>query len=76
MINADDLENWTRGQRGLESRGGEWVSFHRNHGGDSEKEGVLYSNNGTSEVVMRNQFCAWKNARDPRCQPMPEGKSA
>jgi hypothetical protein len=22
---------------------------------------VLYSNNGTSEVVMRNQFKAWRN---------------
>ncbi len=59
MINADDLENWTRGQRGLESTGGEWVSLHRNYGGDTERDGVLYSNNGTSEVVMRNQFRAW-----------------
>ncbi len=59
MINADDLENWTRGQRGLESTGGDWVSFHRNYGGDTERDGVLYSNNGTSEVVMRNQFRAW-----------------
>ena len=59
MINADDLENWTRGQNGLQSRGGDWVSFHRNMGGDTEKDGVLYSNNGTSEVVMRNQFRAW-----------------
>ncbi|MGE0311833.1 MAG: aromatic ring-hydroxylating dioxygenase subunit alpha [Lautropia sp.] len=61
MVNADDLENWTRGQRGLESDGGEWVSFHRNLGGDTEKDGVLYSNNGTSEVVMRNQFKAWRD---------------
>ncbi len=61
MINADDLENWTKGQWGLESKGGEWVSFHRNHGGDTLKDGVLYSNNGTSEVVMRNQFDAWKS---------------
>jgi phenylpropionate dioxygenase-like ring-hydroxylating dioxygenase large terminal subunit len=65
MINADDLENWTRGQRGLESKGGEWVSFHRNHGGDTEKDGVLYSNNGTSEVVMRNQFRAWEKYLGP-----------
>ncbi|MEY4654312.1 MAG: hypothetical protein RI884_2893 [Pseudomonadota bacterium] len=59
MINADDLENWNRAQIGLNSRGGEWVSFHRNHGGDTEKDGITYSNNGTSEVVMRNQFKAW-----------------
>jgi phenylpropionate dioxygenase-like ring-hydroxylating dioxygenase large terminal subunit len=59
MINADDLENWTKAQLGLESKGRDWVSFHRNYGGDTEKNGVLYSNNGTSEVVMRNQFKAW-----------------
>jgi hypothetical protein len=60
MINADDLENWTKGQWGLEaSKAGEWVSFHRNHGDDEERDGVLYSTKGTSEVVMRNQFRAW-----------------
>jgi hypothetical protein len=59
MINADDLENWTRGQRGLESEGGDWVSFHRHYGGDEEKDGVTLSKNGTSEAVMRSQFRAW-----------------
>ena len=65
MINADDLENWTKGQLGLESKGGQWVSFHRNYGQDTEKNGVLYSNNGTSEVVMRSQFKAWANYLTP-----------
>ena len=65
MVNADDLENWTRGQHGLQSNGGDWVSFHRNLGGDTEKDGVLYSNNGTSEVVMRNQFRAWRDYLSP-----------
>ena len=59
MVNADDLENWTKGQWGLESSGGDWVSFHRNYGGDTEDNGVIYSNKGTSEAVMRNQFRAW-----------------
>jgi phenylpropionate dioxygenase-like ring-hydroxylating dioxygenase large terminal subunit len=59
MVNADDLENWTKGQWGLESEGGDWVSFHRDHGGDTEQNGVIYSNHGTSEAVMRNQFRAW-----------------
>jgi phenylpropionate dioxygenase-like ring-hydroxylating dioxygenase large terminal subunit len=59
MINADDLENWTKGQWGLESDGGDWVSFHRNFGGDTSEGGVTFSNNGTSEVVMRSQFKAW-----------------
>ena len=56
MINADDLENWTKGQWGLQSKGGEWVSFHRNFGGDTRDGDITYSNNGTSEVVMRSQF--------------------
>jgi hypothetical protein len=41
------------------------VSFHRNYGQDTEKNGVLYSNNGTSEVVMRSQFKAWANYLTP-----------
>jgi phenylpropionate dioxygenase-like ring-hydroxylating dioxygenase large terminal subunit len=59
MINADDLENWTKGQWGLQSKGGDWVSFHRYYGDDREENGVTYSNHGTSEAVMRNQFKAW-----------------
>ncbi|MEI7968008.1 MAG: Rieske 2Fe-2S domain-containing protein [Betaproteobacteria bacterium] len=65
MINADDLENWTKGQRGLESDGGDWVSFHRHFGTDTEDGGVLYSSSGTSEVVMRNQFRAWAEYMAP-----------
>jgi phenylpropionate dioxygenase-like ring-hydroxylating dioxygenase large terminal subunit len=60
-INADDLENWTKAQWGLQSQGGEWVSLHRDAGGDTEVDGVLMSNHGTSEVVMRNQFRAWSD---------------
>jgi phenylpropionate dioxygenase-like ring-hydroxylating dioxygenase large terminal subunit len=75
MINADDLENWTKGQWGLQSRGGEWVSFHRNHGGDTEREGVLYSNNGTSEVVMRSQFRAWSGYMGPALSAAPRGNA-
>ena len=59
MINADDLENWTKGQWGLQSNGGDWVSFHRYFGDDREEDGVTYSNHGTSEAVMRSQFRAW-----------------
>lgn len=59
MINADDLENWTKGQWGLASNGGDWVSFHRHFGDDRIENGVTYSNHGTSEAVMRSQFRAW-----------------
>ena len=59
MVNADDLENWSKGQWGLESNGGDWVSFHRDYGRDVEKDGAVYSQKGTSEAVMRSQFKAW-----------------
>lgn len=59
MINADDLENWTKAQWGLSSDGGDWVSLHRNFGDDREEDGVVYSKHGTSEAVMRSQFRAW-----------------
>jgi phenylpropionate dioxygenase-like ring-hydroxylating dioxygenase large terminal subunit len=66
LINADDLENWTKGQWGLQStKASPWVSFHRNAGGDEERDGVLYSNKGTSEVVMRSQFKAWTDYLAP-----------
>ena len=67
LINADDLENSGKCQQGLPSDGGDWVSFHRHFGRDIEKDGVLDSNNGTSEVPMRNQFRAWArvHARRP-----------
>ena len=35
------------------------MSFHRWYGDDREDDGVVYSNHGTSEAVMRNQFQAW-----------------
>ena len=37
-------------------------------GGDTETNGVAYSNNGTSEVVMRNQFKAWQAYIRPAVQ--------
>jgi phenylpropionate dioxygenase-like ring-hydroxylating dioxygenase large terminal subunit len=65
MVNADDLENWTKGQWGLQSTGGDWVSFHRGYGRDTEEGGVICSTSGTSEVVMRNQFKAWLEYLSP-----------
>jgi phenylpropionate dioxygenase-like ring-hydroxylating dioxygenase large terminal subunit len=59
MINADDLENFWRCQRGLDSEGGDWVSFHRNAGQDLVEGDIIRSKNGTSEAPMRNQFRAW-----------------
>lgn len=59
MVNADDLENWQRGQWGLASEGGDWVSFHRDYGRDRDDGKVIRSTNGCSEAPMRSQFRAW-----------------
>ena len=60
MINADDLYNFWKCQVGLESYGGDWVSFHRNAGQDLVDDGVATSVIGFSELPMRNQFKAWR----------------
>ena len=60
LINADDLWNFWKCHQGLASEGGDWVSFHRNAGQDTEENGVVTSCIGTSEAPMRNQFRAWK----------------
>ena len=60
MINADDLYNFWKCQVGLESDGGDWVSFHRNAGQDLVDDGVATSVIGFSELPMRNQFKAWR----------------
>jgi len=59
MVNADDLENWQRGQWGLTSEGGDWVSFHRDYGRDEDDGRTIRSTNGCSEAPMRAQFRAW-----------------
>ena len=59
LVNADDLENWQRGQWGLTSDGGDWVSFHRDYGRDKDDGQVIRSTNGCSEAPMRSQFRAW-----------------
>lgn len=48
------------------------MSFHRNHGGDELRDGVRYSNKGTSEVVMRSQFLAWKDYLAPALAAQPQ----
>jgi hypothetical protein len=60
-VNADDLENFWKCQQGLKSEGGDWVTFGRHFGRDSEKRGVVETgpNMGTSEAPMRNQMKAW-----------------
>ena len=61
MVNADDLFNWWKCQRGLASNGSDWVSFHRNAGQDPMKDGVLHSPPETmSEMPLRHMMQIWK----------------
>ncbi len=60
-VMPDDVEVYTRVQRGNQLDGGEWVSMHRYQGHDKPVEGGVVSVNGTSELPMRNQFVAWKS---------------
>lgn len=59
-VMPDDVEVYTRVQRGNQLDGGKWVSMHRYHGKDRPFDGGMVSANGTSELPMRNQFVAWK----------------
>jgi hypothetical protein len=60
IVNADDLENWARAQKGLASKGHyDWVSVHRNYGRDIVEGEKVCSDTGTSESYIRNQFRAW-----------------
>ena len=59
-VMADDVEVYTRCQKGNLTHGGDWVSLHRYLGTDRSVPGGMISTNGTSELPMRNQFRAWK----------------
>ena len=59
MVNADDLHNFWKCDQGLQTDGGDWVSFHRNAGQDPEEDGFTRSIEGMSEQPMRNMFKAW-----------------
>jgi hypothetical protein len=58
MVAHDDLHLFDRIQRGLRSGRHPWVSLHRDFRAD-ELAGGPREVNGTSELLMRNQFRAW-----------------
>ena len=62
MVNADDLFNWWKVQNGLESDGGDWVSFHRNAGTDLTEGNILKSPPGSMrEMPLRHMMQVWKD---------------
>ena len=58
MVGHDDLEVYERAQKGLMSRGRDWVNVARLYepGEEARKNEVA---NGTTEWQMRNQYRAW-----------------
>ena len=60
IISCDDYETWWRCHEGLKSQGGDWVSIHRNAGGDLIDGDIVRSRVGSSEVFQRNQYAAWQ----------------
>jgi benzoate/toluate 1,2-dioxygenase alpha subunit len=61
IAGQDDYEAYHRVQHGLSGHGGDWVSQHRHHGNDSNNENGTQSAPGTSDIVFRHEFEAWKN---------------
>jgi phenylpropionate dioxygenase-like ring-hydroxylating dioxygenase large terminal subunit len=59
IISCDDYENWWRAQTGLAAAAQDWVSIHRNAGGDRIEGDAVHSRVGTSEAFQRNQYRAW-----------------
>jgi phenylpropionate dioxygenase-like ring-hydroxylating dioxygenase large terminal subunit len=58
LVAHDDLHLFERIQRGLAAGHNEWVSLHRDFE-PSELGEATRDVNGTSELLMRNQFRAW-----------------
>lgn len=56
----DDWEAYHRLQCGLPSKGAEWVSMHRHAGRDTPNDDGSMSALGTSDIVYRHEFDAWK----------------
>ena len=57
----DDYEAYHRIQHGLQTEASEWVSQHRHFGRDQHNNDGTTQALGTSDIVFRHEFEAWKN---------------
>lgn len=58
VVGHDDLRAYRGIQEGLQASGNDWISLHRDF--DEREIGKTdLTTNGTSEISMRNQYCAW-----------------
>lgn len=58
LVRADDLENFSRVQRGLNAGGVRWISAHREMASEQDPVGPSHA---MSERYIRNQFHAWRH---------------
>jgi phenylpropionate dioxygenase-like ring-hydroxylating dioxygenase large terminal subunit len=58
VVAHDDVHLFESIQHGLKAGANEWISLHRDFR-EEELEGGTQDVNGTSELLMRNQFRAW-----------------
>ena len=61
LVGPDDYEAYHRLQHGLTTQGTDWISMHRYLDHDEENDEGGRSATGSSDMVFRNQFKAWKN---------------
>ena len=57
----DDYEAYHRIQHGLQAQASDWVSQHRHYGRDQRNDNGTTQALGTSDIVFRHEFEAWKN---------------
>ena len=57
----DDYEAYHRIQHGLQAQASDWVSQHRHYGRDQDNRDGTAQASGTSDIVFRHEFEAWKN---------------
>ena len=57
----DDYEAYHRIQHGLQTEALDWVSQHRHYGRDQHNDDGTSRAPGTSDIVFRHEFQAWKN---------------
>jgi hypothetical protein len=60
LVGPDDHEAYHRLQHGLQTQGKQWVSNARYVGADQPNDEGGYSATGSSDMVFRNQYQAWR----------------
>lgn len=59
VVAHDDLHLFESIQHGLHADGNDWISLHRDHRAN-EVQGTAQTVNGTNELLIRNQYRAWR----------------